>query len=179
MSNLVSGGNQGRGTPQENRTSESPAGNPRHEVARRDRFKISTDPSLLDISLIHDYLANQSYWAPGIPMEIVRKSVENSLCFGLYEDGQQIGFARVVTDRATFAWLGDVFVVETYRGRGLSKWLLECIVTHPELQDLRRFLLGTRDAHGLYQQYGFMPLSSPERFLEIHRPGIYERKAEG
>jgi GNAT superfamily N-acetyltransferase len=138
-----------------------------HEVGRQGDFLISTDPTLLDLPLIHDFLANRSYWATGRPLEIVRRSLVNSLCFGLYDKGRQVGLARVVTDRATFAWLCDVFVLESYRGRGLSKWLIESVVAHPALQGLRRILLGTRDAHGLYQRYGFTPLADPTRFLEI------------
>jgi GNAT superfamily N-acetyltransferase len=134
---------------------------------------------LLDLPLIHSFLENRSYWAAGVPLEVVRRSVEGSLCFGLYEKGRQIGFARVVTDRATFAYLGDVFVLELYRGRGLSKWLLECAVGHPALQGLRRFLLVTRDAHGLYERFGFAPLSDPARFLEIFRPDVYHAAPQG
>ena len=144
-----------------------------HEVARRGDFLISTDTGLLDVPLIHDFLSNRSYWAMGRPLEVVRRSLDNSLCFGLYERGRQVGFARVVTDRATFAWLCDVFVLEAYRGRGLSKWLMECVVGHPALQGLRRVLLGTRDAHGLYERYGFTPLADPTRFLEVFRPDVY------
>jgi GNAT superfamily N-acetyltransferase len=144
-----------------------------HEIGRRGDFLISTDPDLLDLAVIHDFLCNRSYWAAGRPLEVVRSSVEGSLCFGLYHRGRQVGFARVVTDRATFGWLADVFVLEEYRGQGLSKWLMGCIVQHPELQGLRRLLLGTRDAHGLYQQFGFTPLPEPERFMEIFRENIY------
>jgi GNAT superfamily N-acetyltransferase len=156
-----------------------PGGGP-HEVGRREDYLVSTDPALLDLPLIHEFLSNRSYWAAGIPLEVVRRSVENALCFGLYQGGRQIGFARVVTDRATFAYLADVFVLEAYRGRGLSKWLLDCVMGHADLQGLRRFLLGTRDAHGLYERHGFTPLTNPERFLEIFRPDVYARmKAEG
>jgi GNAT superfamily N-acetyltransferase len=137
-----------------------------HEVGRRGDFYVSTDPGLLDVELIHEFVANRSYWARGRSLEIVRRSLVHSLCFGLYEGQQQIGLVRVVTDRATFAWLCDVFVLEAYRGRGLSKWLLECVLGHPELQGLRRFLLATRDAHGLYARYGFTPLANPTRFME-------------
>jgi GNAT superfamily N-acetyltransferase len=137
-----------------------------HEVGRRGDFVISTDPGLLDLGLIHDFVANRSYWAKGRPLEVVRRSLANSLCFGLYQGKRQIGLARVVTDRATFAWLCDVFVQEAYRGQGLSKWLLECVLAHPELQGLRRSLLCTRDAHGLYARYGFTPLADPTRFME-------------
>lgn len=145
------------------------------EVARRGDFLISTDPELLDLSVIHDYLTNHSYWALGISREVQRRALDGSLCFGVYENGRQVGLARVVTDRATFAWLCDVFVLEEYRGRGLSKWLMECVVAHPDLQGLRRFVLGTRDAHGLYERYGFKPLADPTRFLEIHRPDAYRQ----
>jgi len=141
-------------------------------VERRGTFLVSTDPTLLDLSLIHDFLRNRSYWAAGRPLEVVRTAVANSLCFGLYDDGRQVGFARVVTDRATFAWLCDVFVLEDYRGRGLSKWLITCVMGHHALQGLRRFLLGTRDAHGLYSRYGFTPLADPPYFMEISRPGL-------
>jgi GNAT superfamily N-acetyltransferase len=140
------------------------------EISRRGDFVISTDPALLDVPLIHDYLSNQSYWAEGRPLDVVRQSLENSLCFGLYENDRQAGLARVVTDRATFAWLCDVVVLPPYRGRGLSKWLLECVVSYPDLQSVRRFLLATRDAHSLYQRYGFTPLADPSRFMMIFRP---------
>ena len=108
-----------------------------HEVARRGDFLISTDPGLLDLEVIHDYLSNRSYWAVGISRELQRRALDCSLCFGVYEHGRQVGLARVVTDRATFAWLCDVFVLEDYRGQGLSKWLMECVVNHPDLQGLR------------------------------------------
>jgi len=143
-----------------------------HEIARQGDFLISTDPGLLDVAMIHDFLANRSYWATGRPLEIVRRSLENSLCFGLYAREYQVGFARVVTDWATFAWLCDVFVLEAYRGRGLSKWLIGCIMSHPVLQHVRRVLLGTRDAHGLYERYGFTLLADPARFMEVFRPNL-------
>ena len=123
--------------------------------------------------LIHDFLANRSYWATGRPLEVVRRALANSLCFGLCERQRQVGLARVVTDRATFAWLCDVFVLEAYRGRGLSKWLIECVMSYPVLQGLRRILLGTRDAHGLYERFGFQPLADPARFMEVFRPDVY------
>jgi GNAT superfamily N-acetyltransferase len=143
------------------------------EFARRGPYFLSTDPDLLDVSLLHKFLSEQSYWAPGIPREVVERSLKNSLCFGLFNESQQIGFARVVTDRATFAWLGDVFVIDAFRGQGLGKWMIETLLTHPDLQGLRRCLLGTRDAHGLYTQFGFTPLADPSRFLEIHWPNLY------
>jgi GNAT superfamily N-acetyltransferase len=156
----------------------TPAASDAHEVGRRGDFLISTDPRLLDVPLIHDFLANRSYWARGRPLEVVRRALAGSLCFGLYERGRQIGLARVVTDRATFAWLCDIFVLEDYRGRGLSKWLMECVMGHPALQGLGRVLLGTRDAHGLYARYGFTPLADPARFMEVFRPNVYRAPEE-
>jgi GNAT superfamily N-acetyltransferase len=144
-----------------------------HEVARRGDLVISTDPALLDAPLIHDFLANRSYWAKGRPFEVVRRSLDHSLCFGLYQARRQVGLARVVTDWATFAWLCDVFVLEEYRGGGLGKWLIECVVSYPALKGLRRVLLGTRDAHGLYERYGFTPLPDPTRFLGIFRDDLH------
>jgi len=144
------------------------------EAGQPEGFSVSTDPVRLDLPLIHEFLSKRSYWAAGITLDLVRRSVQNSLCFGLYHHDRQIGFARVVTDRATFAYLGDVFVLEDYRNRGLSKRLLACVMQHPDLQGLRRFMLGTRDAHGLYQQFGFTSLASSERFMEIFHPDIYE-----
>ena len=139
---------------------------------RRDNFTISTDRSRLDIDVIHHFLTN-SYWAKGIPRETVARSIEHSLCFGIYNETGQVGFARVITDYATFAYIGDVFVLEPYRGRGLSRWLMQCILDHPQLQRLRRWSLVTRDAHGLYSQFGFKPLASPGRWMELHDPEVY------
>jgi len=135
---------------------------------------ISDDPARLDRALIFDFLRNRSYWAQEVTREILDRSVENSLCFGVYLDGKQIGFARVVTDFATFAWLADVFVVEEKRGQGISKKLVAAVLAHPRLQGLRRFMLGTRDAHGLYTQFGFKPLAFPERFMEIRPESSYK-----
>jgi len=141
---------------------------------RRGEFLISTDRELLSLDLIHSFLTN-CYWAKGIPRETVARSIEHSLCFGIYDGkGAQVGFARVVSDFATVAYLGDVFVLESHRGRGLSKWLMECIVEHPALQNLRRWILLTRDAHGLYSHFGFTPVKAPERYMELHRPDAYE-----
>src|SRR5882672_4438104 len=134
---------------------------------------ISEDRTLLDRALIHRFLGARSYWARGVPREIVDRSIEHSLCFGMYRAGRQVGFARVVTDCATFAWLADVFIVEADRGQGLGKRLVAAVLSHPQLQGLRRFLLGTLDAHGLYSQLGFAPVKQIERFMEIHRPNPY------
>lgn len=143
------------------------------EFARRGPFVLSTDRSRLDVLLIHRFLSEQSYWAPGIPRAVVERSIANSLCFGLFHESRQVGFARMVTDRATFAWLADVFVINEFREQGLGKWMIGSLLKHPDLQGLRRVLLGTRDAHGLYAQYGFKPLADPTRFQEIHRPNVY------
>jgi GNAT superfamily N-acetyltransferase len=142
---------------------------------RRGEYVISTDPSRLDVSAIHAFLT-AAYWAEGVPIEVVRRSIEGSLAFGLYQGEQQIGFARVVSDYATFAYIGDVFVVEGFRGRGLARWLMEVIVGHPRLQGLRRWLLATRDAHGLYRTVGFTPLAAPERWMERRFSDVYRRK---
>lgn len=135
-------------------------------------YEISTDRKRLDIDAIHAFLT-QSYWSPGIPRATVARAIENSLCFGAFCDGQQVGFARMVTDKTTFAYLCDVYVLEEHRGRGLSKQLMDHVVKHPDLQGLRRMMLATRDAHGLYAQYGFTPLSAPDRIMEVLRPDIY------
>jgi GNAT superfamily N-acetyltransferase len=140
---------------------------------QRGEFLISTSRERLRVDVVHGFLTN-CYWAKGIPREVVARSIEHSLCFGIYEDsGAQVGFARVVSDFATVAYLGDVFVLESHRGRGLSKWLMECVVQHPALHNLRRWILLTRDAHGLYSQFGFTPVKAPERYMELHRPSVY------
>jgi GNAT superfamily N-acetyltransferase len=140
----------------------------------RGHYRVSTDPKRLDRDVIHGFLS-RSYWADGIPREVVDRSIGNSLCFGVFDDDRQVGFARVVTDRATYAYLADVFVLEPHRGRGLSKWLLECVLAHPDLQGLRRWQLATRDAHGLYARYGFEPPADPANLMEIRRPEVYRR----
>ncbi|WP_164016922.1 GNAT family N-acetyltransferase [Pyxidicoccus trucidator] len=146
-----------------------------HEWTRGD-FVISTDRARVDVEAVHRFLQS-SYWAAGIPLEVVRRSVEHSLPFGLYRlsTGEQMGFARVTTDFATFAYLADVFIADALRGQGLGKWLVETLVAHPELQGLRRWLLATSDAHTLYAQHGFTPLSAPERFMEKWDPEVYRR----
>ncbi len=137
-------------------------------------FIISTDPARLDVAAVHRYLSQESYWARHIPRETVERAVANSLNFGLYApDGRQAGFARVVTDRATFAWLCDVFVLPEFRGRGLSKALVGAVLAHPDLQNLRRHLLATFDAHTLYQRFGYEPLDRPDRWLEIKMENPY------
>lgn len=141
----------------------------------RGNLRISTDRGRLDVSAVHEYLS-RSYWAEGIPYEVVAKSIEASLCFGLFDKDRQIGFARVVTDRATFAYLCDVYVLEEYRGRGLGKWLMEAVQSHPDLQNLRRFVLLTRDAHWLYEGFGFTPVQDPTWYMEKGRPGIYKEQ---
>lgn len=139
----------------------------------RGEYLISTDPVRLDPDAIHRYLS-RSYWAKDIPLDVVQRSLKGSLCFGLYHNNQQVGFARVITDHATFAYLGDVYVLEGHRGRGLGKWLMDAVFAHPSLTGLRRFVLVTRDAHALYARYRFTPLRNPAGYMEIHRPGIYQ-----
>jgi GNAT superfamily N-acetyltransferase len=141
---------------------------------RRGEFLISTNPERLSLDVIHGFLTN-CYWAKGIPREVVARSIEHALCFGIYAaNGEQVGFARVISDFATIAYVGDVFVLETHRGRGLGKWLMQCITGHPALQNLRRWILTTRDAHGLYSQVGFTPVKFPERYMELHQADVYE-----
>jgi GNAT superfamily N-acetyltransferase len=162
---------------------------------RRGALLLSTDPARLDVELIYQFLTN-CYWAKGIPRDTVARSIEHSLCFGIYDESMatlsstqaapltkgapgpegpaQVGFARVISDFATLAYLGDVFVLESHRGRGLGKWMMESIMQHPALQALRRWILLTRDAHTLYSQFGFTPLKSPERYMEVHNPQVYD-----
>ena len=144
-------------------------------IEYKEGFHISDDKSLLNIPYIHSFLSH-SYWAEEIPIELVKKSIHGSMCFGIYQGEQQVGFARVITDNATFAYLADVFVDEACRGKGLSKWLMTVIMGHPDLQGLRRFLLATRDAHGLYAQFGFEPISHPERLMGIAHADIYKKR---
>lgn len=141
---------------------------------QRGEYTISSDNNRLDIHTIHDFVANQSYWARGRSIETMQRALDNSLNFGLYKQNLQIGFARVVTDYATFAWIADVFVLPDHRGRGFSKWLMEVILSHPELQAFRRWVLATKDAHTLYARFGFIPLHRPERWMERPDPNIQE-----
>jgi GNAT superfamily N-acetyltransferase len=131
------------------------------------QITISTDTALLDIEMIHDYLANKSYWSPNIPLSTVRKSIEYSLCFGVYTDGEQIGFARVISDFTTFAYLADVFVLPDWQRRGIGGFLMSAIKSHPGLQNLKRWILVTQDAHGLYKKFGFTGLAKPENMMEL------------
>lgn len=141
-------------------------------------YFISTDKLLLDFDVIHKYLCNDSYWSPGIPMEKVRKAADHSLCFGIYCKKEQVGYARVITDYASFAYVADVFVLPEHRGKGLSKQLMSEIMSHSELQGLRRWLLATLDAHDLYKQFGWTPLAKPDRFMEVHQPNIYKLETQ-
>lgn len=141
---------------------------------QRGECTISTDQARLDLNLIHDFLTNSSYWAVGRSFETVKRSIENSLSFGLYESEKQIGFARIVTDYATFAWVADVFILEEARGRGLGTWLMEVILSHPELQGFRRWSLATKDAHEIYRRFGFSELKRPERWMERRDPKTEE-----
>jgi GNAT superfamily N-acetyltransferase len=141
----------------------------------RGEWVVSCDRAKLDLDLIHQFLTH-SYWAKGIPRDVVERSLENSLCFGVFERAEQIGFARVITDYATYAYLADVFVVESHRSRGVAKFLMECILRHPRLENLRRWMLVTRDAHRLYRKFGFTPLAEPQRFMERHDPRVYSKQ---
>jgi GNAT superfamily N-acetyltransferase len=140
----------------------------------RGDYTISTDKARLDLDVIHSFL-DTSYWAAGRSVATIRRSIENSIPFGLHKGDQQVGFARVITDYATFAWIADVFILEPFRGQGLSKWLMEVILAHPELQGFRRWVLATKDAHELYRKFGFNPLKLPERWMERHDPTTQER----
>ncbi len=142
---------------------------------RNDGYEISTDPAKLDIGMIRQYLSGESYWAKNIPLAVVERSVANSFCFGVYYQNRQVGLARLITDKATFAYLCDVFILSEHRGKGLSKWLLATIHDHPDMQGLRRWLLGTRDAHGLYAQFGWVPFTEglASRFMQLHNSNVY------
>lgn len=135
-------------------------------------YEVTSDRSRLDLSAIHAFLT-QSYWSPGIPRAVVERAIANSICFGVLHAGQQVAFARVVSDKATFAYLADVYVLEAHRGKGLAHRMMVAVKQHPELQGLRRMLLATRDAHGLYAKHGFKPLATPDRMMEIHVPNAY------
>ncbi len=137
-------------------------------------YKVSSNIKDMNLTAIHSYISG-SYWAKGIPITIMEKAINNSLCFGVFtESGQQVAFARMVTDCATFAYLADVFVLNEHKGKGISKWLMKFILNDPNLQGIRRMTLATSDAHGLYEQFGFKSLSSPESFMELHQPDVYK-----
>jgi GNAT superfamily N-acetyltransferase len=136
-------------------------------------YIISTDKSKLDVDLVHEFLRDRSYWAAGRTREQMKNAIANSICFGVYRDGNQVGFARVVSDGATFAYVGDVFVLEEHRGKGVGRMLMETMLAYPDLQGLRRWILATRDAHGLYEQFGFTRLKFPERWMELAAPEAY------
>ena len=137
-------------------------------------YSISNDVADMDIAVIHGFISN-TYWAKGIPQEVLEKALRNSLCFGVFTDsGQQVGFARLITDRATYAYLADVFVLEAHRGKGLAVWIMEHVNAHPDLQGLRRITLATRDAHGFYEKFGFKLLASPQNFMERWVPDVYQ-----
>ena len=143
---------------------------------RQDEYLISTDPKRLQPARVHAYLET-AYWCQGIPLGVLEKALANSLCFGLYHGDEQVGLSRVVTDYSTYAYLCDVYVLEAHRGKGLGHWMVECVMTHPELQDLRRFTLATHDAHGIYASFGFTSLKAPDRMMERHDPQVYQRMA--
>ena len=146
---------------------------PMNYELKNDEFVISTDKDKLDVDLIHYFLSKESHWALDIPLEVVKRSNEGSICFGVYHKDKQVGFARVISDLATIAYLGDVFILNQYRRLGLSKWLMESILKHPDLQGLRRWILLTKDAHGLYEKLGFKPVANPDRYMEIYNPHVY------
>jgi GNAT superfamily N-acetyltransferase len=148
---------------------------PGGEEWRNGPYIVSTNPARLDFATISAFLA-ESYWAREISEATVRRSVDHSIAFGLYEGDRQVGFARVTTDRTTFAWVGDVFVLEDFRGRGLSIWLMRCVLAHPDLQGLRRWMLASTSARGIYERLGFTPLGAPDRFMEIADPGVHARQ---
>ncbi len=138
-------------------------------------YEISTDSTRFDIDFIHRFLSQESYWATGIPRYLVERAIAHSLCFAIFKDGAQIGFARVVSDYTTFAYLADVFIVKSERGKGFSKRLMEAVIAHPDLQGLRRWMLATADAQGLYAQFGFTPLANADRFMERYFPNTYAK----
>ena len=142
----------------------------------RDGYEITTDRARMDVNAVHRFLSEESYWARNIPRDVVERSMRGSICFAIVRDVELAGFARVTSDRATVAYLGDVFVLPAHRGKGLSKWLMECIGNHPELQGLRRWMLATSDAHRLYAKFGFTPLKASERWMEKHDPDVYSIK---
>lgn len=145
---------------------------------RQDEFEIDTDPARLDLDTAYDFIARRSYWSKDMPRSTFARSVKGAVCFGVYHDEQMIGFARVITDGATIAYLGDVYIDEAWRGRNLSKWLMRCIDSHPDLQGMRRWILVTSDAHSLYEQFGYSLLDNPDRYMERVVPNIYQKNKD-
>ena len=144
-------------------------------TVKKDDYVITTDKSMMDVKMIHKFLANESYWSKNIPLERVKKAIENSLNFGIFYKEKQIGFARVISDFSTIAYLGDLFILKEYRGQGLARLLLEQVMNYPELKGLRRWILLTKEAHDLYQQYGWAMVARPESWMEIHDPQVYSK----
>ena len=140
----------------------------------RGAYTITTDKSRLDLNAVHQYLSKQSYWSPNIPLETVQNAAAHSLTFAVLHGDEQVGYARIISDYSIFAYLGDVYILEAHQGQGLSKWLMETIMGHPDLQNLRRWILATRDAHGLYAQYGWKPIANPSIWMEVHNPDVYK-----
>src|SRR5882757_6049487 len=139
----------------------------------KDDYLITTDKTKLDIGFLHSFLSTEAYWSKGIPLDTVIRAAENSLNFGLFHQDKQIGYARIISDYSTVCYLGDVFVIRAHRGKGLSKWLMQQVMAHPDLKGLRRWILLTGDAHGLYKQFGWKPIAHPERWMEVHNPDVY------
>jgi GNAT superfamily N-acetyltransferase len=150
---------------------------PQYECSHGEYF-LSTDKKKLDFAVIHHFLSREAYWSAHIPLKTVKKSIAHSLCYGMYLKERQIGFCRVITDMAVFAYLADVFILEPFRGKGLATWMVQCVMEHPDMQGLRRWLLSTRDAHNIYRKAGFMPLTHPENWMQIHHPGMYRPDPE-
>lgn len=144
-------------------------------IIYREEFCISTERARLDVDAIHSFLSTKAYWCLNIPRERVEKSIEHSLCFGVYHGDRQIGLARIISDFSTIAYLGDVYILEEYRGRGLSKWLMETVMSYPDLQGLRRWILLTGDAHGLYRQFGWTDIAAPAKWMELHDKEVYAK----
>lgn len=150
----------------------------KHKSIEGNEYTLSTETSDMDIAVIHTYLANVSYWSKNIPFRIVEKYIKHSFNFGVFNAGKQVGYARVITDYTTIAYLGDVFILPEHRGKGLSKWLMETVMTHPELQGLRRWILLTADAHELYKKFGWTEIKNPVRWMEKHNPDVYTAKED-
>jgi N-acetylglutamate synthase-like GNAT family acetyltransferase len=146
-----------------------------HLEYTKSEFLISTDKQKLDLQVIHQFLGQESYWAKDIPLEIIEKAIENPITYGIYHLGKQVGFGRITTDKAVFAYIGDVFVIEACRKKSLSKWMIECMLQHPELQTLRKWMLGTKDAHTLYEKFGFKAVPDPENVMELRNNDIYQK----